>query len=193
MEHISVKVLIVGGGPSGSTCGITLQKAGVDCCIVDKAKFPRVKLCAGLFTHKSQKCLLDVLGPADYAEAMRQVLASEEEEFGLWMRDKNLISCNQPATAKLLGVPQDGTGWDGHIRLVNRPVLDNYLLRYYQRLGGKILEGDGLKEIDFAQEKSFQPDAHHAGSTDDAHPYCAILLVFQIFSVSCSILYQTFG
>ena len=152
MEHISVKVLIVGGGPSGSTCGITLQKAGVDCCIVDKAKFPRVKLCAGLFTHKSQKCLLDVLGPADYAEAMSQVLASEEEEFGLWMRDKNLISCNQPATAKLLGVPQDGTGWDGHIRLVNRPVLDNYLLRYYQRLGGKILEGDGLKEIDFAQK-----------------------------------------
>lgn len=152
MEQISVKVLIIGGGPSGSTCGITLQKAGVDCCIVDKARFPRVKLCAGLFTHKSQKCLLDVLGPEDYAEAMSQVLASKEEEFGLWMRDKQLISCNQPDTAKRLGVPQDGTGWDGHIHLVDRPTMDNYLLRYYQRLGGKLIEGDGLKDIDFAQK-----------------------------------------
>lgn len=152
MEPISIKVLIIGGGPSGSSCGITLQKAGVDCCIVDKAKFPRVKLCAGLFTHKSQKCLLDILGAEDYADAMSQILASEEEEFGLWLRDKQLVSCKQPQMAQQVGVPQDGTGWDGHIRLVNRPTMDHYLLRYYQRLGGKLIEGDGLKDIDFANK-----------------------------------------
>lgn len=150
MEKISVKVLIIGGGPSGSACGITLQKAGIDCCIVDKAKFPRVKLCAGLFTHKSQKCLLDILGKDDYADAMQHVLVSKEEEFGLWYREKNLMSSNQPKTAKLLGVPDDGTGWDGHIHLVDRPAFDNYLFRYYQKLGGKLIEGDGLKDIDFA-------------------------------------------
>ena len=152
MEQISVKVLIIGGGPSGSSCGITLQKASIDCCIVDKAKFPRVKLCAGLFTHKSQKCLLDILGQKDYTDAMNQVETSQEAEFGLWLRDKQLTSCMQPETAKCLGVPDDGTGWDGHIRLVDRPALDNYLLRYYQRLGGKLIEGDGLKDIDFAQK-----------------------------------------
>lgn len=152
MEPISVKVLIIGGGPAGSSCGITLQKAGVDCCIVDKAKFPRVKLCAGLFTHKSQKSLLDILGAEDYADAMSQVLVSKEEEFGLWLRDKQLVSSMQPETAQRVGVPQDGTGWDGHIHLVDRPAMDNYLLRYYQRLGGKLIEGDGLKDMDFAQK-----------------------------------------
>lgn len=150
MEPISVKVLIIGGGPSGSSCSITLQKAGVDCCIVDKAKFPRVKLCAGLFTHKSQKSLLDILGAEVYADAMSQVLVSKEEEFGLWLRDKQLVSCKQPEMAQQVGVPQDGTGWDGHIHLVDRPAMDNYLLRYYQRLGGKLIEDDGMKDIDFA-------------------------------------------
>ncbi len=149
MEPISVKVLIIGGGPSGSSCGITLQKAGVDCCIVDKAKFPRVKLCAGLFTHKSQESLLSILGPEVYANAMSQVLVSKEKEFSLWLRDKKLVGCNQPHTAELIGVPDDGTGWDGYIHLVDRPTLDNYLLRHYQELGGQLIEGNGLKDINF--------------------------------------------
>lgn len=44
------EVIIVGGGPAGSSCAWQLRRRGVDCLILDKAKFPRVKLCAGWIT-----------------------------------------------------------------------------------------------------------------------------------------------
>jgi flavin-dependent dehydrogenase len=40
-------VLIVGGGPAGSTCARFLTQAGARVAVVDRAQFPRVKLCAG--------------------------------------------------------------------------------------------------------------------------------------------------
>jgi flavin-dependent dehydrogenase len=44
------KVIVVGGGPAGSTCAWRLNKRGVDVLILDKAAFPRTKLCAGWIT-----------------------------------------------------------------------------------------------------------------------------------------------
>jgi flavin-dependent dehydrogenase len=40
-------VLIVGGGPAGSTCARFLAGGGAKVAIVDRATFPRVKLCGG--------------------------------------------------------------------------------------------------------------------------------------------------
>jgi len=45
-----VDVIIVGGGPAGSTCAWKLVQAGVDVLILDRASFPRSKLCAGWIT-----------------------------------------------------------------------------------------------------------------------------------------------
>lgn len=41
------QVLIIGGGPAGSTAGKILAENGISTIIVDKAKFPRDKVCAG--------------------------------------------------------------------------------------------------------------------------------------------------
>jgi len=46
------EVIIVGGGPAGSTCAWQLRESGVDCLILDKESFPRLKLCAGWITPK---------------------------------------------------------------------------------------------------------------------------------------------
>lgn len=43
-------VLIVGGGPAGSSCARALTAAGRDVIVLDKAKFPRDKVCAGWIT-----------------------------------------------------------------------------------------------------------------------------------------------
>lgn len=43
-------VLIVGGGPAGSSCAWWLCRAGVDVIVVDKENFPRHKVCAGWIT-----------------------------------------------------------------------------------------------------------------------------------------------
>jgi flavin-dependent dehydrogenase len=44
---IYADVIIVGGGPAGSTCGWQLHQKGIDCLLLDKQEFPRPKLCGG--------------------------------------------------------------------------------------------------------------------------------------------------
>lgn len=46
----SCDVLIVGGGPAGSSCAWGLRRAGLDVAILDRATFPRDKVCGGWIT-----------------------------------------------------------------------------------------------------------------------------------------------
>jgi flavin-dependent dehydrogenase len=46
----SCDVVIVGGGPGGSSCARQLRQAGADVIVLDKAAFPRDKVCAGWIT-----------------------------------------------------------------------------------------------------------------------------------------------
>lgn len=57
-------VAVVGGGPAGSSCARALVSAGFDVVVLDKASFPRTKLCAGWVTPEA---LADLeLDPSDY-------------------------------------------------------------------------------------------------------------------------------
>lgn len=46
----SCDVLIVGGGPAGSSCARRLRQAGLDVLVLDRKTFPRDKTCAGWIT-----------------------------------------------------------------------------------------------------------------------------------------------
>ena len=46
-------VLIVGGGPAGSACAWKLRESGLDVVVMDKAIFPRDKVCAGWITPQA--------------------------------------------------------------------------------------------------------------------------------------------
>jgi flavin-dependent dehydrogenase len=43
-------VVIVGGGPAGSSCAWALRESGLDVLVFDRATFPRHKLCGGWIT-----------------------------------------------------------------------------------------------------------------------------------------------
>jgi geranylgeranyl reductase family protein len=43
-------VIVIGGGPAGSSCAWSLGRAGLDVVVVDSAVFPRHKVCAGWIT-----------------------------------------------------------------------------------------------------------------------------------------------
>ncbi len=61
----SCDVLIIGGGPAGSTCAARLRAAGLDVLVMDKRDFPRDKVCAGWITPAVVETLrLDV---SDYS------------------------------------------------------------------------------------------------------------------------------
>ncbi len=52
-----VETIVIGGGPAGSTCARHLVQHGRDVLVLDKARFPRPKLCAGWITAKVMRDL----------------------------------------------------------------------------------------------------------------------------------------
>jgi len=56
--------IVVGGGPAGSTCAWKLRAAGLEVIVLDRAAFPRTKLCAGWVTPEALRDL--ELDPGDY-------------------------------------------------------------------------------------------------------------------------------
>lgn len=57
--------VVVGGGPAGATCARSLVAAGFDVVVLDRARFPREKPCAGWVTPNVFRRL--DLDPAEYA------------------------------------------------------------------------------------------------------------------------------
>lgn len=47
-------IVIIGAGPAGSAAAVTAAHAGLSVALVDKARFPRAKLCGGLVTGRAR-------------------------------------------------------------------------------------------------------------------------------------------
>jgi len=73
-------VIIIGGGPAGSTAGIYLSKKGYNVLIIDKEKFPRDKLCGGALTEKTIS-LLKEIGISDYRNVIDYKTLLKKERF----------------------------------------------------------------------------------------------------------------
>lgn len=108
-------VVIVGGGPAGSTCAKALVAGGARVVVVDRATFPRVKLCAGWLSRG----IWDVLE-----------LSPREYPHGLW--EWNV--CHVHFRGKDHAIR--GKGW-----FIRRYELDDFLLkraRVELRLGAHV-------------------------------------------------------
>ncbi len=98
------EVIVVGGGPAGAAAAWALRRSDVDCLVIDRARFPREKLCAGWITPE---VLSDLeLTPADYphglvtfgalrvaVRGLRRELASTQHsirrlEFDAWLLER---------------------------------------------------------------------------------------------------------
>lgn len=128
MNH-QFETVIIGAGPAGSGCGITLQKEHHSVCMIDKAVFPRGKTCAGLVTGKTLDMLRTIFDKADVEE----------------------LFCYTADTIKLYRKTQllAAAPIANRARLVNRIDFDNALVERYKALGGKIMEGERVS-IDYA-------------------------------------------
>lgn len=151
MDEQETDILIVGGGPSGSICGIELKKHGLDCLIVDRKQFPRMKLCAGVLTRKSRDVLTEVLGESRKNEVIRATQSSHESHLRLWNGKKCFVDCD---FSDKRFIPKKFQNDDYRFVLVDRPKFDNELIECYKSLGGRIIEDDAVHNIDFAGRKA---------------------------------------
>jgi geranylgeranyl reductase family protein len=119
-------VVVVGAGPAGSALGTFLAQAGLDVLLVDKARFPRDKVCGDLVSAKAL-AMLDQLGCLDavvshgYTPITSASVYLNEAEF---------------SHARLPHVP----GQSPHGHAVPRVVLDEIIFRRAQAVGAETLE-----------------------------------------------------
>lgn len=117
-------VVIAGAGPAGSVCGCLLQRARVSCILIDRAAFPRDKICGGGLTPRAWHLLEGLLPGLQY--------------------DYNAVSRIQLDVNGRRACEFDTAE---PIRIVRRQAFDHVLLKAYQSQGGEFLH-DALVGIE---------------------------------------------
>lgn len=107
MEHYDV--LIVGGGPAGSSCAWRLRDSGLSVAILDKAKFPRDKVCAGWVTPAVMQTLHVDLNDYGSRHVLQPITG-----FRTSMLEQSPVDTDYPETVSYG---------------IRRCEFDNYLLR----------------------------------------------------------------
>ena len=59
-RSLDAEVIVVGGGPAGASTAHALARSGVDVLLLDRAKFPRDKICAEYLSPQASRILADM-------------------------------------------------------------------------------------------------------------------------------------
>ena len=116
--------IVVGGGPGGSTAARALAAAGARTLVLDAARFPRVKLCAGWVTHA---VLRDVaLDPAAYPHTIQPF----------------------DTVSIAVGGVEHETRWPETASFgIVRAEFDTFLLRRAAAAGATVVEGARVRDV----------------------------------------------
>ncbi len=145
MSAISTDVLVLGAGPGGAMAALFLHKEGVDCVVVDKAVFPRDKICGDALSGK----VVEVLNR--YDRALTDKLALRKESLPCW--GVTFVAPDLEALSipfQLSGNGQERERAPGFIS--RRMDFDNFLV---DEVRGK----DGIRLMEGCEIKSFERNA----------------------------------
>jgi geranylgeranyl reductase family protein len=121
-------IVIIGGGPSGSTVAHLTAMQGLRVCLIDKANFPRDKLCGGLLTKRSKVLFERIFGRK-------------------W--DENIIITKDKVVMFSKNKFPDGVFHPSPLYLTMRYDFDAYLLGMARQVGADIRTGVKVSSFDF--------------------------------------------
>jgi len=121
------QVLIIGAGPAGCAAGMVLAQAGVDVCVVDRAKFPRDKVCGDAVSNGGLSLLAEL-------NARDQVLARPHARV-------SRASVVFPNGAR---VDRD---YDEPGIVIERYELDDALRLTMERSGAQLMQGTAVRGL----------------------------------------------
>ncbi len=134
-------VVIIGGGPSGTSTGATLVKNGISTLIIDKHTFPRKKLCAGGITPQSKALYDQIFGAENYT------FSDKTDAFNIYFMEKFILKGDSLY----------------NLNFVRREIFDNELLTRYKKLGGKTIEGKRAVKFDLENNVVTLDDGERIG------------------------------
>lgn len=124
-------VIIVGGGPAGSACGILLAEAGLRVTICEKSSFPRDKICGECINPRNWT-YFEILG---IAHELRSLPLNKIETFRITNSSGSFFDGEMPANA------------DKPFFSIARGVLDSILLKRAASSGATVLEKTPVREV----------------------------------------------
>ena len=127
-------VAVVGGGPAGAAAAARLAAAGFRTVLVDRASFPRDKVCG------------DFVGPMALAE-LADLGIAQTEAFGATAAMAQLalhVDADQPA---VMGIPKVA-GIPGYGRVIPRLQLDAWIQDAARRAGATVLDGRKAEAVE---------------------------------------------
>lgn len=128
----SCDIVILGGGPAGSAAAVTAARLGARTLLIDKARFPRDKLCGGLFTGRARQEYREIFG-GDLAPE----LFEERRAISFFLHGQSM--------GRMDDVPP--------MYLTMRCDLDAHLLARAGAAGAELRTGCRVKAIDLAASR----------------------------------------
>lgn len=122
----SYDAVVVGAGPAGSSSAATLARAGLRVALLDKARFPRDKLCGGLISQRSRNILAQVFG-SECEPPIEGTCKGAKIFFKDWLL--NEVRGYKP------------------IYFTSRCTFDHYLLGLARSYGVDVIEGVGVSGL----------------------------------------------
>ena len=179
----SCEVLIAGGGPAGSACAWKLRRQGVDVLVIDKAIFPRDKVCAGWITpqvvqdleidlddyrqHRTLQPItgfrVGVIGHDDVVE----IGYDHPVSFGIRRCEFDEYLLRRSGARLLLGQPVSAIRRDGSRWIINDSIAASVLVGaggHFCPVARTLMRGDDRPPVIAAQEVEFQLDARERGT-----------------------------
>lgn len=125
-------VIIIGAGPAGATAATVLAQRGRNVLLLDKAVFPRDKLCAGLLTWKSVDVLDRVYGETPQALLASGVFNAAASRYRIRFRERTIAHGD-------MFYP---------FHFTKRRVFDKHLLDRAMRAGADVRQDSQVTDLD---------------------------------------------
>ncbi|MEQ9401687.1 MAG: NAD(P)/FAD-dependent oxidoreductase [Longimicrobiales bacterium] len=136
-------VIIVGGGPAGSTLGRYLSQAGVSNVILERANHPRPHVGESMVTATTR-----VFREIDFLDTMER--EGFVKKFGASWHPTHKVAEFDIAFSEF---PQEGVDQD-HTYHVDRAKFDHLLLKHAEAAGSRVIQGVAATEVLFDEAGS---------------------------------------
>lgn len=147
---VSAKILVIGGGPAGSTAATLLARQGIEVTLLERAVFPRYHIGESLLPTILP--ILDMLG-------VRQKL----EAYGLQRKEGAYLEWGPEEWTLNFG---ELSGNCAHSFQVDRSEFDHLLLEHARAQGVRVFEGVDARGVEFDCDRPRQVRWVRRGSGD---------------------------